>query len=186
MWDRSYIIVLLMGFVSSIGTWFPLFYVQLFAEQHGIVPELAFYSIAIINVSNIPGRIIPNWLGDRFGALEVYIPCTLCCGAVGFALLGCTTPYGVVLFSIFYGFFFGPTISLYLPVIASLSPKGVDIGRRMGVSLFPVGVASLIGTPITGAVLGPYYVWWKGVTFASVVILAGGCLLILAKLGKHS
>jgi hypothetical protein len=38
----------------------------------------------------------------------------------------------------------------------------------MGVGITPVGVASLIGPPITGAILGSNLVWWKGVTFASV------------------
>ncbi|KAH7906791.1 major facilitator superfamily domain-containing protein [Hygrophoropsis aurantiaca] len=185
-WDGAYVTVLLMGFIISLGTWFPSFYVELFAEQHGISSQLSFFAIAIMNVSNIFGRILPNWLSDRWGALEVYIPCTFLCGAIGFAMLGCTSAYGLVLFTLFYGFFFGTSISLYLPVISSISPNGADIGKRMGVALFPVGVASLIGTPIGGAILGRGYVWWKGVTFSSVSILASGCLLIALKLAHRS
>ncbi|KAH7911486.1 hypothetical protein BJ138DRAFT_1006465 [Hygrophoropsis aurantiaca] len=163
-WDTAYITVLAMGFINSLGTWFPSFYVRAFAEKHGIGSQLCFYAIAIMNISNIFGRILPNWLGDR--PMDVYIPCTLCCGALGFAMLGCTSPYDLVLFSIFYGFFFA--ISLYLPLISSITPGGMDIGKRMGVAMAPVGLACLIGNPSGGAILGREYVWWKGVTHASV------------------
>ena len=78
-------------------------------------------------------------------------------------------------------------MSLYLPVVASISREGVDVGwveisstvsldniwftvirKRMGIALFPVGIASLVGTPIGGALIGHEYVWWKGVVFAAV------------------
>lgn len=38
----------------------------------------------------------------------------------------------------------------------------------MGVAMAPVGLASLIGSPIAGGILGKDLVWWKGITFASV------------------
>ena len=38
----------------------------------------------------------------------------------------------------------------------------------MGVSLAPIGLAYLIGVPISGATLGSDRAWWKGVTLASV------------------
>lgn len=41
----------------------------------------------------------------------------------------------------------------------------------MGLALVPVGVSSLIGTPISGAILGPDYDWWKGVVFSSVSVV---------------
>ena len=41
----------------------------------------------------------------------------------------------------------------------------------MGIALFPVGIASLIGTPISGALIGHTYVWWKGATFAAVSLI---------------
>lgn len=40
----------------------------------------------------------------------------------------------------------------------------------MGVAIAPVGLASLIGTPIVGVILGKDFLWWKGITFASVRI----------------
>lgn len=38
----------------------------------------------------------------------------------------------------------------------------------MGVALVPVGIAYLIGSPITAAIIGKEFVWWRGITFAAV------------------
>ncbi|KAH9934351.1 MFS general substrate transporter [Fomitopsis serialis] len=166
--DSKYVCILVQGFLTGLGLWFPSSYVQLFAEQKGVDQQLSFYSIAILNVANALGRILPNWLGDRWGALEVYVPCLVLNSGLQFALLGCSTSYGLVLFTIFYGFFSGAAVSLYLPAVASISAEDVSIGKRMGIALFPVGIAGLIGTPIGGALIGHGYVWWKGIVFAAV------------------
>jgi hypothetical protein len=53
-------------------------------------------------------------------------------------------------------------------MIANLSLPGTDMGKRMGIALAPIGVATLIGPPITGAILGKDYAWWKAIVFSSV------------------
>ncbi|KAH9841055.1 major facilitator superfamily domain-containing protein [Rhodofomes roseus] len=174
--DRRYACILVQGFLTGLGLWFPPSYVQLFAEQHGVGRELSFYSLAILNAANALGRVLPNWLGDRWGALAVYVPCLVVGSVLQFALLGCTTAYGLVLFTVFYGFFSGTAVSLYLPAVASISADGADVGKRMGIALFPVGIGALVGTPIGGALIGHDYVWWKGVVFAAVTGLAGAAV----------
>ena len=67
-----------------------------------------------------------------------------------------------------YGFMFGSVIALYLPMIADISLRGTDMGKRMGIALAPIGVASLIGPPIAGAILGPDYTWWRPIVFSAV------------------
>ncbi|PCH38983.1 MFS general substrate transporter [Wolfiporia cocos MD-104 SS10] len=175
--DKDFVLLLAMGFLFGLGQWFPSYYIQIYAEQHGVNSRLSFYSLAIMNISAMFGRVVPNGLADRWGNVEVYVPCTLCAGAIGFAMLGCGTTYGLVLFTIFYGFFFGAGVSLYLPVVHSLCAGKADMGKRMGIALFPVGVASLIGNPINGAILGSSLTWWKGVTFASTTMLAGAACM---------
>jgi len=67
-------------------------------------------------------------------------------------------------------------VSLYLPAVASISADGINVGKRMGVALFPVGIAGLVGTPIGGALIGDGYVWWRGSVFAAVTGLAGAAV----------
>lgn len=73
--DWPYILVLCQGFIMSLGTFVPPTYVQLFAETHGTSKQASFYALAVLNFSGVFGRIIPNYLGDKFGVLNVYIPC---------------------------------------------------------------------------------------------------------------
>ena len=108
-------------------------------------------------------------------------------GLVQCAMLGAGSPVGLVLFALWYvtcmstmviadshifsyGFLFGSILSLYLPMIADISFDGSDMGQRMGIALAPIGIASLIGPPITGAILSKHYVWWKPIVFSSVSI----------------
>ena len=49
----------------------------------------------------------------------------------------------------------------------------------MGFAIVPVGVACLVGPPISGAILGSSYAWWKGVVFASVSFADDTILLVL-------
>ncbi|KIJ41949.1 hypothetical protein M422DRAFT_229450 [Sphaerobolus stellatus SS14] len=170
--DWPFSLTLIGGFVAQLGTFFPVFYVQLFARDHGISSDLAFYSLAILNVAGAVGRIIPNYLADILGAINMLIVCFLCSGLVGFAMLACDHVVGLVLFCIFYGFFFNGVISLYLPAAITLAPREGDLGTTLGIAIVPVGVASLIGNPVIGAILGPKLIWWKGVTFASVSLIA--------------
>ncbi|CCM02901.1 uncharacterized protein FIBRA_05015 [Fibroporia radiculosa] len=183
-WDRNYIFMLALGFSIGLGMWFPSSFVQSYAQQHNIDRQLAFYALAIMNVSSGVGRILPNWFGDRWGPLDIYVICLFCAGALEFAMLGCSTAYGLVLFTLSYGFFLGTTVSLYLPVVSLLSKDGVDVGKRMGVALFPVGVASLIGNPVNGALVGKNSAWWKGVTLASVAMLTGASLALILRLSR--
>lgn len=78
--DWPYLLVLIQGFIMSLGTFVPPFYIQLFSELHGINKETSFYALSIMNVTGMLGRIIPNYLADRFGVLNVYIPCLATAG----------------------------------------------------------------------------------------------------------
>ncbi|KAH9925283.1 uncharacterized protein B0H18DRAFT_1170858, partial [Fomitopsis serialis] len=123
------------------------------------------------DIANAVGRIFPNWLGDRWGTLEVYTPALLFTAALQFALLGCSTPHGLVLFTIFYGFFSGAAVSLYLPAVTAFCPKDTQLGRYLGISLLPVGITTLVGTPIASALMGDNRIWWKGILFSTVTQL---------------
>ncbi|KAI0067193.1 MFS general substrate transporter [Artomyces pyxidatus] len=181
--DAPYILTVSWGFVASLGMYFPAFYLQLFARIHGIHSRLAFYSLAIMNAASVFCRVLPNWLADVWGKMEVFVPCATIGGLVAFGMIGCTTPLRIVIFAISYGFFFGASVALYLPVIDSMTPPGADTGKRMGMALVPVGIACLVGPPTAGAILGSQHQWWKGIVFASVTdtapcVLLGAALVI--------
>lgn len=61
----------------------------------------------MLNAGSIPGRIIPNVIAQKLGYLNVLTFVVFVCGALVFAMIGLKTVGGVVVFSLFYGFFSG-------------------------------------------------------------------------------
>ncbi|PQE05482.1 MFS monocarboxylate transporter protein [Rutstroemia sp. NJR-2017a BBW] len=72
-------------FFGFMGLYVPFFYVQSYAlDEHIMNANSAFYMLSVINAASIFGRIIPNWLADRMGPLNVLIPGTAIARAGGF------------------------------------------------------------------------------------------------------
>ncbi|KAK6199094.1 mannose-1-phosphate guanyltransferase [Pestalotiopsis sp. IQ-011] len=178
--DPAYLAIISMGFVVSLGLYFPPFAIQSFALDHGIPSGLADWLLPLLNLTSVLGRTIPNWLADRYGLFELYIPCTLLAGVIQFALGGATNSGGVVVLAILYGFFSGSVPALYFPMISSLDPDVASTGMRMGVACMPVGIASLIGNPIAEALVGPQRTWWHGLGFAGASQVVSAMLLTFA------
>ncbi|OCB92287.1 MFS general substrate transporter [Sanghuangporus baumii] len=176
IWDTPFILIMLGAFLASLSTYFPIFFIQIFARLHGVDEGLAFYSVSIFNVSCTLGRIVPNFLADRFGPMNVYMYCAFFFNWISGASLT------EVIESHSFGFFVGGLLSVYLPMIATLRTNSVNIGKRMGVSLVPVGVAYLIGSPIMSAALGSDFTWWKGITFGTTTILGAFLIMVIVKL----
>ncbi|KAJ7101928.1 MFS general substrate transporter [Mycena epipterygia] len=165
------------------GLFFPYFYLQLFSVLKGINETSAFYSLTVLNVATIFGRVIPNAVADRYGAMNVLIPMTIVSGAIIFAMLAVKTTAGMFVFAFIYGFFSGSFVSLLTAVFASFSRSVHEIGTRIGIGMAVIALALLTGNPITGALLRPpQYTWWAAITFSAVVILAGVALIIAARM----
>ncbi|KAF4568235.1 hypothetical protein EYR36_010244 [Pleurotus pulmonarius] len=78
-------------FLITWGVYFPYFYLQLYAILHGVDPNVAFYTLAIMNAAGLPGRIIPAILADRFGPFTIIVPAILLNVIFNFTLFGFTT-----------------------------------------------------------------------------------------------
>jgi len=65
----------LLGFM---GLYIPFFYIQLYAlERTTMSADRAFYLLPILNAASLFGRIIPNFLADKTGPLNMLIPCSI-------------------------------------------------------------------------------------------------------------
>ncbi|KAJ6576449.1 major facilitator superfamily domain-containing protein [Mycena vulgaris] len=175
-----YLLIIASGFVIGLAIYFPMFSVQLFALDHPRISEnLTLYLLSMINISAIFGRTVPNWLADRFGVFQIYVPCTVITGVIGLLMFICTTPASIVAFCILYGFFSGSVISLYFPAVLGLDPDMTSSGLRLGIACIPVGIAALIGTPLAAALVGSHHRWWAGSVFTGVANFLGAALILL-------
>ncbi|KAF2747427.1 MFS general substrate transporter [Sporormia fimetaria CBS 119925] len=169
-------------FVGFIGLYMPFFYAQIYALDHRLTsPDLAFYLLAIMNSTSTFGRILPNFLADRIGPFNVVIPCAFASGILCFCFAAVTSSAGMIIVMAFYGFFSGTFVSMPPTLIMHLSQDARSkIGTRLGQNFACLSVGILIGTPIGGAILersGYTHVW----AFGGSMILAGGCILVSAR-----
>ncbi|KAJ7507153.1 MFS general substrate transporter [Mycena galericulata] len=167
------------------GIFFPVcralhFYLQLYAVLHGVDKGVAFYTITVLNAATIFGRTLPNFIADKYGALNVAIPMTTVSGSLVFAMLNLKTVGSLFAFAAFYGF-----MSLLAAIMSSFAFSVNEIGlvifkpprtfcnspisvrSRIGIAMFLLSLPLLTGAPITGAFLHPpEYTWWRGVVFS--------------------
>ncbi|KAG6840604.1 hypothetical protein C0991_005645 [Blastosporella zonata] len=86
--DVPYLVGIFGSLVSLFGAYFPVFYLQLYAVQHGVGQSIAFYSLAILNASSAFGRIGGNFLADRFGPWNLQVPCAFIAAGTIWGVLG--------------------------------------------------------------------------------------------------
>jgi MFS family permease len=60
---------------------------------------------------------------------------------------------GIIILSVFYGFFSGGFVSMPPVVMAYMTPDVRDLGTRLGQVFAVTSIGLLIGTPIGGAIL---------------------------------
>ncbi|KAJ3516184.1 hypothetical protein NLJ89_g1278 [Agrocybe chaxingu] len=199
MTDGPYLVTIVGMFFGNWGVFIPYFYLQLFAIVHGVNPTTAFYlvrehscrvsefkssstsKIAILNGAAIPGRILPNMLADYLGPFNTITPVLLACGVLIYGLIGINTVAGIVVFAILYGFMSGAALSLVAPGVAVLARHPSEIGIRFGLAFSLSGFGALVGSPVTGALLGSRFAWTNAIAFNGASMTVSFIFLIIVR-----
>ncbi|KAK9461674.1 putative mfs monocarboxylate transporter protein [Lipomyces oligophaga] len=176
--DPAFVLFTTVVFFAFAGAYVPYYYIQTYTQDMDIFPEhVAFYMLSILNAGSIVGRVVPNFLADIFGAVNIMIPFTVLTLIISFTWTSVHSGAGVVLFSFCYGVASGAFVSLPPPVLNSLCPDMRVVGTRMGMSFAFASFGLLIGTPVAGALLrspATYTAtmcWCGGVTAVALIVL---------------
>ncbi|KAF8148400.1 MFS general substrate transporter [Crassisporium funariophilum] len=170
--DAPYLWTILGALVSTLGFYFPLIYLQLYAAQHHIDSSLAFYSIAILNASSAVGRVAGNHLADLYGPINLIVPCSFITGGTIFAVLGVNSVGSLVVVSVMYGIFAGAWLSLAMAGLGSLARHPGEVGARAGLALALSSFGSLGAAPVQGALLTDQFLWTKPIAFSGTLMVA--------------
>ncbi|KAJ3775372.1 major facilitator superfamily domain-containing protein [Lentinula raphanica] len=172
--EPQYVAVVLGTFFNLMGLFFPTFFLQLNANQKGIMSEnLTFYLLPVLNASTVIGRILFPMLVPMFGIFNIVIPSVFICVVLIFCELAVTSAGGYFTIAVLYGVFWGAYIGMFAPMVGSLAKVDSEIGARMGLCFTFNSFGGLIGTPIAGALLTSSYVWWQPTLFAGLSSAAG-------------
>ena len=144
---------------------------------------MSFYLLAIINAASIFGRIVPNFVADISGPLNICGPFVLCCGITAFCWTSISSIGQIIVFCLFYGFFSGTFVAIAGPSIATLSTDMSLVGTHMGMSFGFCSLGLLIGNPVAGVLLDGYG-WIGPAMFCGATNLLAGICVIAARFNK--
>ncbi|CAH0033240.1 unnamed protein product [Clonostachys rhizophaga] len=162
------------------GLYIVLYYVKLFALDHNITPEISEYLLIIINLSALPGRLIPGYFADRIGSINVQFSVALLSMILTFCLMTIRSAVSLVVFAILFGFSTGAFMGLPAAGVVNLSADKSKIGTRLGITLAFVGIGVLVDNPIAGTILGANKNWvgltsWCGTLLAASSVSMAAC-----------
>lgn len=171
-------------FCVYLGAYVPLNYLPSYArDKVGFSSKVAGYLPSIQNGATTLGRIIPAIWADKVGRFNIFIVASSLAGVFSLAMwVPAHTKASVIAYGAVYGFTSGPTTSIWMAMLAEISPVQ-NIGARFGVCSAIVSIAALTGSPISGALLGSnrqhYYAM---AIFSGVLVLAAAGLAFASKL----
>lgn len=161
-------------FFGLMGLYIPSFYIQSFAVEKGIITgELSAYILPILNAGGVFGRVIPNFFADRTGPLNMLTPFLAFAGLMALVWIAVVNVGGLIVMALLYGFSSGAILSLPPIGVVSLSPNLAVIGTRMGTTSSIASLGLLVGTPVSGAILGTARNYVGLQVFAGILLLVG-------------
>ena len=101
---RSYLVYAFGIWFSYIGLFTGLFFIAAYGVSRGMSQSLAFYLVAITNGASLFGRILPGFLADRYGSLNLYIIFGALSGVITMCLTAATSSAGIIVIAAAYGF----------------------------------------------------------------------------------
>lgn len=175
----------LATFAGNIGPYIPFFYISTFGTSRaGLSSELSFYLLPILSAGSVVGRIVPAFLADLVGPLNVLSVCTLVAGLLGFCWTAFTpnsTIAGLIAWSILYGASSGAFVSLQPSTVVSITEDMNTVGARLGLNIFCAALGLLIGTPIAGSLLQEDSSWVGLQVFCGATLLLAGGLVVATR-----
>ncbi len=177
--DAPFIYFSLGVFFGFMGIYVLFFYVELYGLQEcHMDSNLAAYLLAIVNAGSLFGRLIPNYLADRIGPLNIHVPFAFVAALLAFSWIAVRDTASLIVYGVLYGFFSGTFVSLPGPIVVGISmdfPK--LIGTRLGMSMGCAGIGLLIGSPVAGAILDKH--GWVGLQAwaGSLITISALCML---------
>ncbi|KAJ9357879.1 hypothetical protein DTO027B9_2806 [Paecilomyces variotii] len=183
--EVHYVLFCVAMFLGFLGFYNFLVYVQPYAIQTGIVNDnVGFYLLPMLNAASSFGRIVPNFIADHTGPLNMLAPAATVTGILALCWLAVHNAPGIIILAILYGFCSGGFVSLPPVVMVTLTKDIRDLGARLGMFFASIGIAMLIGTPIGGAILNETHKYMGVQLFTGCSIIAAAILLLTLRFSR--
>ncbi|CAH0052351.1 unnamed protein product [Clonostachys solani] len=151
--EVPFILFALSQFTSFWGLYFAFFFMGTFARDIiGIAQPINL--VMVLNGCGIVGRILPNFLADRWtGPLNMLIPLNLGAAILIYCWSAIRTESGLYVFAILYGILAAALQALYPALATTMTPDPDKTGTRVGMIFSFVSISTLTGPFISGQLI---------------------------------
>ncbi|KAF2818719.1 MFS general substrate transporter [Ophiobolus disseminans] len=183
--DLRYTILCIGTFFAILGLWMPSYYIKTYANVAYPGNTISEYFLCIMNGTSILGAVFGGLLADRIGRLNLLWPTALLSGFLClFLWLLSETLAVLILFVCLYGITISNINALPASVIGQITPDE-SLGARIGAFYSLIAIASLVGTPIGGALIVDKdrkagYRWL--IVFSGVSLIVGSLFMLASRL----
>jgi MFS family permease len=174
------------NFFLFLGYMIPFIFLASYGQQAlGLSRSFSLYAIMIAQASSIVGRIVAGWSAARVGVMIPWIICATSSGILSIAWSGVHDRAGYIVYAALYGCFSGALIPLPPSIFPIVCPDPKVLGARLGMAQGIGSIASLIGSPIAGALATinaadkPGHTNYLGLQlFCGLTMVFGSCNLV--------
>ncbi|KAF1842253.1 MFS general substrate transporter [Cucurbitaria berberidis CBS 394.84] len=183
--DLRYAVLCVGTWFAILGLWIPSYYIKIYANVAYPGNTISEYFLCIMYGCSIFGAIFGGLLGDKVGRLNLLWPMALVSGCLClFLWLLSNSLATLVLFACVYGFSTSSVSALPASIIGQITPDDI-LGARIGAFYSIVAIASLVGTPIGGALITDAdqkegYRWL--ILFSGVSLMVGSIFMLGSRL----
>ncbi|POR35097.1 MFS monocarboxylate transporter, putative, partial [Tolypocladium paradoxum] len=182
--ELGYIFYAAGAFFNYWGVYFSFFYVANFSRD-ALNPPLSYPDslnlLLFLNGVGVVGRLVPNYVADRVGAINVFIPTSIIASILVFCFIVVTSPAGLSAWVVFYGIAAAGIHSLFFAALSFLTADLRKLGVRMGMVFTIVSFAALTGPPIAGAIIRSPAGYTGAKAFAGSSLAVGSGFLVATK-----
>ncbi|KAI1214337.1 MFS general substrate transporter [Annulohypoxylon truncatum] len=166
-------------FFYFLGVFIPYNFIVVEAQDAGDGQQSANNLLVILSATSTVGRVMPGWLGDRYGRFNTTIAFTF----FSIVLVLCVwiaAPFkaGRIVFAALYGFGSGTFVSMVPTLIAQVCPDMSKLGLYLGAVYLVIAPSVLIAQPVAGLLADAGdrngrdpYVWLK--VFCALGMIVG-------------
>ncbi|KAH7359784.1 major facilitator superfamily domain-containing protein [Pyrenochaeta sp. MPI-SDFR-AT-0127] len=167
--------------------YFVFYYVASFArDELGMRYTASLDLVIILNGIGLPARVIPGYIADRYiGVLNTFSLCVLANVVVLWCWLAVESISAYYAYIVIYGISAAAFQSLFSTTVAAYCPDLSKIGTRLGMAFTGMGIATLIGGPISGALLKASGSYVVPICWNSALMATGTGLIIVARVWKY-
>ncbi|KAL2669971.1 hypothetical protein Neosp_014849 [[Neocosmospora] mangrovei] len=181
--ELEYTYYALGAFMCFWGVYFAFFFIAAYARDiQGMAYSKSLDIIMVMSGVGIIGRLVPNYFGDRIGALTVFVPTAGLGALLVWCWIAVDSQPGLYAWAAASGPALGGIQAMFPSALASLTTDPSKQGTRIGMVFTIVSFAVLTGTPIAGTLISTMNGRYVGAqAFAGACLTLGTVFLAVAR-----